>query len=135
LLFITEGFVFPLDLAAIVVDLLTLGWTDALVVVGPRSRSEEVIVTTGFLAGAAETAGRWDEGSALDVGLLRVTAAFSFAGAGGGGGGIGTRRGPDDAEVAGIALTSEVIGRRWGATDVVARDITLAWERKGGTGI
>jgi hypothetical protein len=120
-LFTSKGFVLPLELAAIA-GLL------ALVVDGPRSRREDVIVTTGFLVGAAETTGRWPEDeavSALEVGLL----GFSFTGAGGGG--IGTRRGPDDAklcgpEIAGVGLTPEVIGRRWGAADVVARDTTLA---------
>ena len=110
-----------------------------MVVVGPRS--EEATVTTGFLSGAAETAGRWPDEeetvSALDVGLLRMIATFSFAGAGGGGIGIGTRRGPSDAklcgpEVARVGLMPDAIGRRWGA-DVVVRE-TVAWERKGGTG-
>lgn len=81
---------------------------------GPRPRREDAIVTTGFLVGAAETAGCWSEEetvSVLEVGLLRVT------GAGGGGGGISTRRGPDDVkfcgpEVAEIGLTPEVISRR-----------------------
>lgn len=131
LLFMAKAFVLPLELAAIV-GLLTF-------VVGPRFRRVDVIVTAGFLAGAAETAGRWSEEgavSALEVGLLRVTAGFSFTGAGGGGGGIGTRRGPDDTklcgpEVAGVGLTPEVIGRRWGAADVVARDTTQVWERTG----
>ena len=122
-----KAFVLLLELAAIV-GLL------AFVLVGPRFRREDAIVTTGFLAGAAETGGRWSEEgavSALEVGLLRVTASFSFAGAGGGGGGgIGTRRGPDDTkfcgpEVAGVGLTPAVIGRRWGAVDVVARDTTV----------
>ena len=88
---------------------------------GPRPRREDAIVTTGFLAGAAETAGRWSAEemvSVLEFGLLRVTVGFSFAGAGGGGGGgISTRRGPDDVkfcgpEVAEIGLTPEVISRR-----------------------
>ena len=129
LLFMAKAFVLPLELAAIV-GLLPF-------VVGPRFRREDVIVTTGFLAGGAETAGRWSEEgvvSALEVGLLRVTAGFSFTGAGGGGGGIGTRRGPDDTsgpEVAGVGSTPEVNGRRWGAADVVARDTTRVWERTG----
>lgn len=64
-----------------------------------------------------------------------MTAGFSFTGAGGGGGGIGTRRGPDGTkfcgpEVPGVGLMSEVIGRRLGAADVVARDMTV-WERIG----
>ena len=127
----TKAFVLPLELAAIV-GLLTF-------VARPRFRREDVIVTTGFLAGAAETAGRLSEEgavSALEVGLLRVTTSFSFTGADGGGGGIGTRRGPDDTklcgpEVDGVGLTPEVIGRRWGAADVVARDTTQVWERTG----
>ena len=130
-LFTTKAFVLPIELAT-VVGLLAF-------VVGPRFRREDVIVTTGFLAGAAETAGRWSEEgtvSVLEAGLLRVTAGFSFTGAGGGGGGIGTRRGPDDTktcgpEVDGVGLTPEVIGRRWGAADVVARDTTQVWERTG----
>jgi hypothetical protein len=124
-LFTTKAFVLPLELAT-VVGLLAF-------VVGPRFRREDVIVTTGFLAG------RWSEegtASVLEVGLLRVTAGFSFTGAGGGGGGIGTRRGPEDTklcgpDVAGVGLTPEVIGRRWGAADVVARDTTQVWERTG----
>ena len=132
-LFTTKAFVLPLELAAIVgVGLLAF-------VVGPRFRTEDVIVTTGFLAGAPETAGRWSEEvavSVLEVGLLRVTAGFfSFTGAGGGGGGIGTRRGPDvtklcGPEAADVGLTPEVTGRRWGA-DVVGRDTTQVWERTG----
>ena len=132
LLFIVKAFVLPLELAA------TVGLS--ALVVGPRPRREDVIVTTGFFfAGAAVTAGRGSEEgavSALEVGLLRGTTGFSFTGAGGGGGGIGTRRGPVvtkfwGPEVAGVGLTPEVIGRRWGAADVVARDATLAWERSG----
>lgn len=131
LLFTTKAFVLPLELPAIV------GWLAFVVL--PRFRREDAIVTTGFLAGAAETAGRWSEEgavSALEVGLLRVTASFSFTGAGSGGGGIGTRRGPDDTrlcgpEAAGVGLTPEIIGRRWGAVDVVARDTTQVWERTG----
>ena len=127
-LFMAKAFVLPLELASIV-SLLAF-------VVGPRFRREDAIVTTGFLA---ETAGRWSgEGavSALEIGLLKVTASFSFTGAGGGGGGIGTRRGPDDTtlcgpEVAGVGLTPNFIGRRWGAADVVARDTTEVWERTG----
>lgn len=112
-LFTTKAFVLPLELAAIV-GLLAF-------VAGTRFRREDVIVTTGFLAGAAEGAGRWSEQGAvsvLEVGLLRVTTCFSFTGAGGGGGGgIGTRRGPDDTKLcgpegAGVGLTPEVIGRR-----------------------
>lgn len=131
LLFMAKAFVLPLELA-VIVGLLPF-------VVGPRLRREDVIVTTGFLAGAAETAGRWSEEgavSALEVGLLKVTASFSFTGAGGGGGGIGTRRGPDDTkfcgpEVAGVGLMPEVTGRRCGAVDAVARDTTRVWERTG----
>ena len=122
LMFITKGFV-----PSATVDLL------ALAAIGPRPRREDGIVTTGFLAGAAETAGRWIEGavSAFGVGLLAVATGFSFAGAGAGGsGGIGTRRGPDDAKLCGFEVV-KVIGRRWGAADVVARDKTLAWERTG----
>ena len=130
LLFMAKAFVPLLELAAIVGLLAT--------VVGPRFRREDVIVTTGFFAGAAEIAGRWSEEDAvsvLEVGLLRVTTGFSFTGAGGGGGGIGTRRGPDGTkfcgpEVAGVRLMPEVIGRRLGAADVVARDMTV-WERIG----
>ena len=105
---------------------------------GPRSRREDGIVTTGFLAGAVETADCWREGpvSALEVGLLRTTTGFSFAGAdgGGGGGGIGTRRGPEDTKLCGpevVGSTPEVIGRRRGAANIVARDTTIAWERTG----
>ena len=129
LLFMAKAFVLLLELAA-TVGLLAI-------VVGPRFRREDVMVTTGFLAGAAETVGRWSEEdaiSALEVGLLRVTASFSFTGAGGGGGGIGTRRGPDDTtfcgpEGAGVGLTPKVTGRRWGAVNVVARETTV--ERTG----
>ena len=49
-LFTAKAFVLLLELAAIV-GLLAI-------VVGPRFRREDVIVTTGFLAGAAEAAGR-----------------------------------------------------------------------------
>jgi hypothetical protein len=122
LLFITKGFV----------PFATVGLL-ALVAVGPRLRREDVIVTTGFLAGAASAAGRWIEGavSALEVGLLTVGFSFAGAGAGAGGGeGIGTRRGPDDAELCGPEVV-KVIGRRRGAADVVAQDKTLAWERTG----
>lgn len=130
-LFMAKAFVLLLELAA------TVGFL--AFVAGPRFWREDAIVMTGFLAGAAETAGRWLEGavSAREVGLLRVTAGFSFTGAGGGGGGgIGTRRGPDGtehcgAEVAGVGMTPEVIGRRWGAADVGARDTTQAWGRTG----